>query len=105
MSEVNPKFCACGNPDGTNMDCERCTLIADNQKLKPQWLPAGVLPDRGTRWLWWRKEYPIAIVSILWGKTPRYQVAFGPSDWQEFETAVLPGDRFAPMPKWEGPKD
>jgi hypothetical protein len=26
--EMTTAFCACGNPDGTNQECERCRLIA-----------------------------------------------------------------------------
>lgn len=26
--------CACGNPDGTNVECERCRLIAEIAKLR-----------------------------------------------------------------------
>ncbi len=26
-------MCACGNPDGTNSECERCRLIAKIEKL------------------------------------------------------------------------
>lgn len=28
------KYCACGNPDGENPECERCRLIAEVGRLK-----------------------------------------------------------------------
>ena len=33
VPDSSVKYCACGNTDGTNRECERCRLIAENRRL------------------------------------------------------------------------
>jgi hypothetical protein len=38
--------CCCGNPEGTNAECERCRLIAENQRLRSElWRLVEVVSD------------------------------------------------------------
>ena len=103
-------YCVCGNPDGTNRDCERCMLIAANvdlraeverlKALEPKWLEPGKLPDAEGWWLWTGAGIGVEPLDLTIRDGRPWDLVE-----QCFVSAYVNGsDRFAPMPKWEGPK-
>ena len=46
IGRTKPSDCGCGNPEGTNKECERCRLIAEIEKLEAEVMRLlGIITD------------------------------------------------------------
>jgi hypothetical protein len=78
-------------------DCGRPACVARRERdaLTPQWLPAGKLPDAGSKGWWFacRNGSKPSVDDIIWFLGDDFRVLAGK------------GYRFAKMPEYAGPED
>ena len=86
------------------VELDRKEAQADIDRLTPQWLPAGKLPEAAGWWLWWDYES---------GDYEPVRFYFKNGDLhREYRGTLINQtlfgcglrDRFAPMPRWDAPK-
>ena len=80
--------CCCGNPEGTNADCERCRLIAEIEKLEAEVMRlSGIITD-------------VSESAIEYTSTGKYQcVQVSLNLWEEICGDVTDGESNCVLPE------
>lgn len=91
-----------GTVGDESLKCARKQLAA-LKALEPKWLEPGKLPDAEGWWLWWHGE--LNRVMPVWVLISKDGQHWNNDDEHLFEGHEQRKDRFAPMPRWDGPKD